>query len=201
MQMPEIKQFRAVRVASITEMGPFGQAIPRGFQKLFAWLGSHNLQPLGNSFGIFHDDPAKVPAEKLRSELCVPVVANVQSSGEIHVKEIAEFKAATITYQGEANIVPAYNQLYDWLHAQGYRDAGPLYEVYLSMPGEELRAEVFVPIAKVDLLAAPPKKPLLSAPKKVSAEKPVKRVTPPKAKKPAQKKPVQKQTGVRAKKK
>ena len=196
--MPEIKSFRAVHVASITEVGAFDQAIPRGFQKLFAWLGSHNLQPLGNSFGIFHDDPAKVPTEKLRSELCVPVAAGVQSSGEISVKEIAEFKAATIMYQGEANIVPAYNQLYDWLHAQGYRDNGPLYEVYLSMPGEELRAEVFVPIVKVDLLAAPPKKALLSAPKKAMAKKPVER-TKPAAKKLTPKKLVKKKTSTKKK--
>ena len=199
--MPEIKLFRAVRAAAIVEVGPFNQAIPRGFQKLFAWLGSQNLNPMGHSFGIYHDDPAKVPAEKLRSELCVPVAANVQSSSGIQVKEIAEFQAATIMYQGDANIVPAYNQLYDWLRAQGYRDAGPLYEVYLSMPGEELRAEVFVPIVKVDLLAAPPQKALLSAPKKAVVNKPVKRVTKPVAKKPAQKKTVQKKTGVRAKKK
>jgi AraC family transcriptional regulator len=192
--MPEIKSFRAVRVASIIEVGPFNQAIPRGFQKLFAWLSAHNYTPLGNSFGIYHDDPARVPAEKLRSELCVPVAPDVQSSDQVIVKEIAEFQAATIIYQGEANIVPAYNQLYDWLRAQGYRDNGPLYEVYLSMPGEELRAQVFVPIVKVDLLAAPPKKPLLPAPKKAPAKKPVKRaVKKPVTKKPA-KKPVAKKT-------
>jgi AraC family transcriptional regulator len=194
--MPEIKSFHAVRVASITEVGPFNLAVPRGFDKLFAWLGAHNYQPMGNSLGIYHDDPAKVPAEKLRSELCVPVTAGVQSSGEISVKEITEFKAATIMYQGDANIVPAYNQLYEWLHAQGYRDNGPLYEVYLSKPGEELRAEVFVPIVKVDLLAAPPKKPLLPAPKKAPAQKPVKRVVKkPVAKKVAKKPVAKKKTG------
>ena len=134
--MPEIKPFRAVRVASVIEVGPFDQATARGFQKLFGWLGANNLQPVGQSFGIFRDDPAKVPAEKLRSELCVPVAPDVQASGEVQVKEIAGFQAATIMYRGEANIVPAYNQLYDWLRVQEYRDAGSLYEVYLSMPGE-----------------------------------------------------------------
>lgn len=200
--MPEIKMFRAVRAASLTEVGPFNQAIPRGFEKLFAWLRAHNYQPLGASFGIYHDDPAQVPAEKLRSELCVPVAVDAQSSGDVIVKEIAAFQAATIMYQGEENIVPAYNQVYDWLRAQGYRDNGPLYEVYLSMPGEELRAEVFVPISKVDLLAAPPKKPLLSAPKKAPAKKPVKRaIKKPVAKKPAQKSVAKKKTGASKKKK
>jgi len=170
--MPEFKRFPKMRVASVTEIGPFQEAIPRGFQKLFAWLGAQNLQPLGPSLGIFPDDPAKVPAEKLRSELCVPVAPQAQGSGEIQVKELAGFEAATIVYQGEANIGPAYNQLYEWLHAQGYRDAGALYEMYLSMPGEELRAEVYVPIAKA----------VKSAAKKRVAKKP--------AKKPAKKKVV-----------
>lgn len=176
-KMPEFKKFPAVRVASVTEMGPFSQAIPRGFEKLFAWLGAQNLQPLGNSFGIFYDDPAKVPAEKLRSELCVPVSADAQSSGEVTVKEIPGFDAAAIVYQGEANITKAYNEVYDWLRAQGYRDNGPAYEVYLSKPGEELRAEIFVPIVKATKPAAKSlvaKKPAKKVAKKAT-KKPVKR--------------------------
>jgi effector-binding domain-containing protein len=93
------------------------------------------------------------------------------------VKDIPRFKAATIVYQGDANIAPAYDQVYAWLHAKGYRDVGPAYEIYLSMPGEELRAEVFVPIRKIVKRAA--KKPV-----KRIAKKPVKKA----AKKPAKKK-------------
>jgi DNA gyrase inhibitor GyrI/8-oxo-dGTP pyrophosphatase MutT (NUDIX family) len=176
-KMPEFKKFPTMRVASVMEVGPFQQAIPRGFQKLFAWLGAQNLQPLGNSFGVFYDDPAKVPAEKLRSELCVPVAPDAQASGDVQVKEIPGFDAASIVYQGEANITRAYNEVYDWLRAQGYRDNGPAYEVYLSKPGEELCAEVFVPIVKV---AKPAGKSLL-------AKKPVKKATKRAVKKPTPK--------------
>lgn len=146
--MPEIKHFPKLLVASVTEIGPFTEAIPRGFAKLFAWLGANNLQPLGASLGIFHDDPIKVPVEKLRSELCVPVAPEAKGSGAVEVKEIGDFEAATITYQGDANIVPAYNAVYDWLRAQGYRDNGAPIEIYLSKLGEEIRAEVYVPIVK-----------------------------------------------------
>ncbi len=173
-KMPEFKQFPTVRVASVMEVGPFNQAIPRGFDKVFAWLRAHNLQPVGKSFGIFYDDPAKVPADKLRSELCVPVAPEVQGSDEVQVKEIPGFDAAAIVYQGEANITRAYNEVYDWLRAQGYRDNGPAYEVYLSMPGEELRAEVFVPIVKV--VRKPAKKVTKKAVKK-PAKKTAKKVT------------------------
>lgn len=147
-KMLEFKKFPMTRVASVMEVGPYGQAVQRGFQRLFAWLDAHQVQPQGNSLGIFYDDPAKVPAEQLRSELCVPVAPEVQGSGEVQVKEIPGFDAAAMVYQGEANITRAYNEVYDWLRAQGYRDNGPAYEVYLSKPGEELRAEIFVPIVK-----------------------------------------------------
>jgi len=109
--MPEFKRFPTTRVAFVTEVGPFHQAIPRGFDKLFAWLGANNLLPMGQSFGIYHDDPAKVPAEKLRSELCVPIAPDVQGSGDVQVKAIPGFDAASIVYQGEANITKAYNEV------------------------------------------------------------------------------------------
>ena len=167
-KMPEFKRFPTTRVASVTEVGPYRDAIPRGFDRLFAWLRAHNIQPQGASLGIFHDDPARVPADQLRSELCVPVAPEVQGSGEVQVKEIAEFEAASLVYEGEANITRAYNEVYDWLRAQGYRDNGPAYEVYLSQPGEELRVELYVPVVKV-------KTPARSAAKKTAAKKPAKK--------------------------
>ncbi len=167
-KMPEFKHFPATRVASVTEVGPYRDAIPRGFDRLFAWLRAQNVQPQGQSLGIFYDDPARVPADQLRSELCVPVAPEVQGSGEVQVKEIAEFEAASLVYEGEANITRAYNEVYDWLRAQGYRDNGPAYEVYLSQPGEELRVELYVPVVKV-------KTPARSAAKKTAAKKPAKK--------------------------
>ncbi len=179
--MPEIKTFPRTHVVSIGEMGPWNEAIPRGFAKLFVWLGAHRLVPLGNSFGIFYDDPAKVPVEKLRCELCVPVAEGATGSDDVTAKEIAAFEAATIVYRGHANITAAYNEVYDWLRAQGYRDAGAPIEVYLSKPGEELCAQVFVPI-----------KPAKPAPKKKAAPKKLAAVNKVAAKKPAAKKPAPK---------
>ncbi len=189
--MPEIKQFPKMRVAYVTEVGPMGEAVKRGFDKLFAWIGAHNVQPLGASIGIFYDDPAKVPADKLRSDLCVPVADDVQGSGDVQIKNIGDLQVATIVYQGEQNIRHAYNQVYDWLHAQGYRDAGAPMETYLNKPGEELRAEVAVPIVKMGLLAAPikrvvkkpAKKAVKKATKKVAKKKVAKKTTKKKSKK------------------
>jgi DNA gyrase inhibitor GyrI len=178
--MPETKHFPKTHVAYVSEMGPMGEAVKRGFDRLFAWVGAQNIQPLGPSIGIFYDDPAKVPAEKLRSDLCVPVANDVQASGTVQIKDIGDVQVAALVYQGEKNIMTAYNQLYDWLHAEGYRDSGAPIETYYSKPGEELRAEVAVPIAKMELLSAPKlvekavKKPVKKTRAKAK-KKPVKR--------------------------
>jgi AraC family transcriptional regulator len=174
--MPEIKQFPKMRVAYVAEVGPTSEAVKRGFDKLFAWIGAQNVQLLGASIGIFYDDPAQVPAEKLRSDLCVPVADGVQGSGDVQIKNIGDLQVATIVYQGDANIMSAYNEIYDWLRAQGYRDAGAPMETYLSKLGEELRAEIAVPIVKMELLPAP---------KKRAANKPARKLAKKPAKKPA----------------
>jgi DNA gyrase inhibitor GyrI len=151
--MPEIKQFPKMRVAYVAEVGPTSEAVKRGFDKLFAWIGAQNVQLL-----------------------CVPVADGVQGSGDVQIKNIGDLQVATIVYQGDANIMSAYNEIYDWLRAQGYRDAGAPMETYLSKLGEELRAEIAVPIVKMELLPAP---------KKRAANKPARKLAKKPAKKPA----------------
>ena len=193
--MPEIKLFPKMRVAYVTMIGPYGESTERGFGALFAWLGANRVEPLGAPIGIFYDDPSKVAPENMRSDLCAPVASDVEGSGEVSVKEIGAVKVATIMYQGDENIGPAYNEVYDWLRAQGYRDSGAPMETYFTQPPEEIRAEIAVPIEKLELLPAP---------KKLAAKKPARKLAKRAAKKPAKqvaKKPVKKKATKRAKKK
>ncbi len=171
--MPEIKHLPRMYVAYVSEVGPFGDAVKRGFERLFAWIGANQVQPLGASLGIYYDDPAHVPAEKLRSELCVPVAPDVQGSGDVGVKAIGDCDVAALVYQGEANISRAYNEVYAWLRAQGYREAGAPIETYLSRPGEELRAEIAVPVVKVEkkIAAKKPKRAVKRSAKKTAKKK------------------------------
>jgi DNA gyrase inhibitor GyrI len=165
--MPELKHFTKMRVAFVTETGPFGDAIQRGYEKLFAWLGAHNIQPRGASLAIFPDDPRRMPIEQVRSECCAPVADEVQGSGDVRVKAIGGAEMAMTEYRGIANIQAAYDEVYAWLRAQGYRDNGAVIEVYLSQPGEEMHAQVYVPIVKAIKRVA--KKPVA----KKSVKKPV----------------------------
>ncbi len=167
--MPEIKEFPKMRVACLTTTGPFNESIPRGFDKLFEWLSENNVNTLGTSLAIYLDDPAAVLPEKLRTQVCVSVAPQVRGSGEVETKEIGGMQVAALVYQGTQNMDPAYGELYGWLHAQGYHDAGAPMEVYLSKLGEELRAEINVPIVKMES----PHKP--KSPEKKSAKKPARK--------------------------
>lgn len=152
--MPEIKNFPRTRVAYLTSVGPFGQSIRAGMERLMAWVGTNQVQPMGAPLGMFPDDPSKVPPEMLRSEIGIPVGPDVMGSGEVQIKEVGGFEAATNVYHNPHEIESVYNELYAWLQQQGYRDAGDPLEVYIGQ-GDQFAAEVFVPIAKVEAPSAP----------------------------------------------
>ncbi len=144
--MPEIKNFSATRVVYLTERGPFDQAMPQGFARLFAWLREKGIQPEGRSMAIFYDDPAQVPPENQRCDTCVPIGSNVEGSGEVNTKTIGGFEVAAHIYSGKTDREQAFHDLYDWLHSEGYHESGAPIEIYLSQLGEEMRAEIAVPI-------------------------------------------------------
>ncbi len=175
--MPEIKHFDKTHVAFMTAVGPYSETMPSHFARLFGWLEANHVQPLGPSLGIFYDDPSKVRPEKLHCDFCVPVPRDVVGSGDVQTKEIGGVDVATIIYQGHQNIDRAYQEVYDWLHDQGYHESGAPIETYLSQLGEELRAQVAVPVARVRAKAA------ASKPAARTSVKPVKKATRSKAKK------------------
>ncbi len=146
--MPERKNFPAIHVACVSERGPFDEAMPRGFARLFTWLKQRESQPTGRSMAVFHDDPAQVPPEAQRCDTCVPVDSMVEGSGEVSTRTIGGFEVAALVYKGRGDRDQAYHDLYDWFHSEGYHESGPPIETYLSQLGEEMRAEIAVPIEK-----------------------------------------------------
>lgn len=150
--MPEVRDFPETHIAYVSELGPFQDAIPRGFRRLFDWLNANGIQPTGPSLGIFYDDPSKVAPQNLRCDLAAPVGSDTMGSGDVRTKEIGGWKVATTIYEGEANMMRAFNEVYDWLHREGYHELDAPIEIYLSQLGQPLRAEIAVPIIKQELL-------------------------------------------------
>jgi hypothetical protein len=107
----------------------------------------------------------------MRSESCVPVGERVVGSGDVGVKQVGGFQAATLEYRGAENIQRTYDELYGWLHAQGYHDDGAPMETFWSRPSEPLHAEIAVPIVRMEKPTAVSNQTTPDA-KKATAKKP-----------------------------
>lgn len=151
----EIKEMPELRVGAVRHVGPYNQ-IPEAFERLGAIAGPAGLfqQPGAACLGIFHDDPESTPADALRSDAAIVVPDGVPMPGELTERRLPAGRYAHTLHVGP------YEELGDvwvrfmgeWLPDSGHRMGdGVSYEIYLNdptqVPKEELRTELYVPIA------------------------------------------------------
>lgn len=112
----------------------------------------------GAPFGLYYDDPGKVPADSLRWDVCIPVPPETKAEAPYVRLTLPAAEAAVVTckgpYQGTA---PCYGALRAWLEKNGYALAGPVQEHWLSdpsVPPEKVESKIVFPVKK-----APVKKP------------------------------------------
>jgi len=150
----QIRTLPPLRLAGLRHTGPYMDIGPV-FDRLFAWAGPRGLLgPATRSFGIYYDDPAAVPAAKLRSDACIALEEALAESGEVKPIALAGGRHAVILHVGPyAELEGAYRWLYaTWLPQSGM-EAGdrPCFEEYLNdpraVPPAALRTEVFLPLA------------------------------------------------------
>ncbi len=60
------------RVATVTHVGPYDQ-LKGTWEGIMGWVQSEGLTPNGAPWEVYVDDPTKVDASQLRTEICVPV--------------------------------------------------------------------------------------------------------------------------------
>ncbi len=194
--MPEIKQFPTLRVACVTQTGSFDQAIPNGMNQLAGWAQANNIQPQGQPFAMFLDDPAEVPVEQLHTLVCLPVGPEAEGSDGVQIQEIGGFDVATLVYQNREDMGRYYNDLYGWLQEQGYRDAGAPMETYMNL--DDFTAEIAIPIERIQVIMETDEEPTWEPSEEVAEPEPIKPQPDPwkraPAKKAATKKRVTKKT-------
>ncbi|OEU67377.1 MAG: transcription activator effector-binding protein [Desulfovibrio sp. S3730MH75] len=126
-----------MKMAYVEHVGPY-EEVGKAWEKLCGWAGPKGLfNEKTRSFGVYHDNPMEVPAEKLRSEACITVDNEIANSDGIKFKDVNGGKYAVAVLLGP------YDQLADkwmefymkWLPESGeeYRDE-PCYEQYLNSP-------------------------------------------------------------------
>lgn len=148
----KVKRVEGCRVAFIKEVGDYSKISPV-IEELFTWLGEREVKIAGPCFGVYYDDPEKVPADSLRWEICVPVEAELEGDERVGIKDILETEVAYLIHKGSYETVGSdWKKLYGWIFRNNYTPTGPGREVYLNNPKEvpedSLLTEIQVPVEK-----------------------------------------------------
>jgi len=155
MTMPEvtIRHEPALRLAALDHRGSY-MDIGRAFDRVMAWAGPRGLIGPGSRFlALYHDDPATVPVQELRSVAGLSVPDGVEPSDGLRILDLPPARLAVMVFKGPyAELEGAYRQLYrDWLPTSGEEPAdAPCREEYLndcrSLPPAEWLTAIMVPL-------------------------------------------------------
>jgi len=141
------------RVIGLPFAGPYRQ-IGRAFADLGAVLSVRGLWVASRGLvGIYHDDPAAVAPEALRSFAGVIVEAGLTCPPDLEERRLPAGRRATLRFTGPyTGFGLAYDWLYGvWLPASGEVPAdAPVWEQYLNTPTdtapEALRTDIHLPL-------------------------------------------------------
>jgi AraC family transcriptional regulator len=148
-----VKTLPPLTAVTVEHIGPYME-INRAFDRLMGWLASRQL--LGADlrlFGIFYDDVANVPADKLRSRAGVVSSRDLAVAPPVKRIEIAGGDYVVLRHKGPyADMKAAYDWLYgEWLPRSGREPANaPNLEEYLNSPRDtaptELLSDLYLPL-------------------------------------------------------
>lgn len=105
----------------------------------------------GKIMSMYYDDPATVPAERLRSEIGIMIPYGFMPDSGYSVQEIPARKVVYALLKGPyTEIVKEYPYIIKWMEEKGYKMDRPVIEIYLvggpNVPPEQLVTEVQFPI-------------------------------------------------------
>jgi len=148
----KLKKTEPMQIATISHIGPYSEA-GKLYQEIMKWLKQKQLKITGAPLGWFYDNPEKVPAHKLRSEVGIPFKGEAKPEGNIQIKKIPAQDVLYTMHKGPYREVgPAYAALFQYASEKGYIPQGCPMEIYLNDPAKvkesELLTEVQAPIKK-----------------------------------------------------
>lgn len=113
---------------------------------------AQGLRPSGPPFGLYYDDPGRVPIDELRSRACVPVERELTPAAPLAFDVLP---STTVVYALVSGAYPeaprAYPALFAYMGRLRWVEDGPIREIYLVEPSSvrdwtELRCEIQVPV-------------------------------------------------------
>jgi AraC family transcriptional regulator len=148
-----IETMPPMTAVTVEHIGPYME-IHRAFDRLLGWLGARQL--LGADlrlFGIFYDDVATVPGERLRSRAAAAAPGGFPMAAPVERVDLPGGDYAVLRHKGPyADMRAAYAWLYGaWLPRSGREPAdGPNLEEYLNSPRDtaptELLSDLYLPL-------------------------------------------------------
>ncbi len=133
----KIWTLESAKMACAEHVGPY-EEVGKAWEKLCSWAGPQGLFNEKTKFyGVYYDDPSKVPAEKLRSEACITIENEVPGTDKIKIKDFPGGRYAVTTHLGPyEKLGESWMELYTkWLPQSGEEcKESPCYEQYLTDP-------------------------------------------------------------------
>ena len=137
----------------ISHKGPFSE-IENVIGQLMMSFQNQNIYPGGPMIGVYYNSPDEVKPEDLQWEIGFPVTPQVMPQSPLEKKQWNFTQVATATHSGAYEKTgETIVKIYEWMEANGYTQAGPLLERYLTMPTpetkpEDLKTEIWIPCEK-----------------------------------------------------
>ncbi|MFN2590079.1 MAG: GyrI-like domain-containing protein [Actinomycetota bacterium] len=146
----EVKDLPTRHVATIrvtTKPNRLGTTFGGVLPEVFAYLQERGIEPVGPSFGIFHEY-----GDEVDMEAGFPVLEQVPPSDRVTGRTLDAARFAVTWHDGSyASIGEAHRAIEEWIGANGRQITGPPWEVYWTGPADgvepsEYRTEVGYPI-------------------------------------------------------
>lgn len=140
---PEIRDVNEIHMIYYDFTGPYDQSF-NAFGELMQFIQTNQL-PMGpQSLGIFYDDPEKVPANELRSEIGFMLTKAVEGTDKYKYKKIEATKAVSVRYTSMDDIYPAYTAISNYIIENNLNTAPYSIEIYYSADPNVVDAEILM---------------------------------------------------------
>lgn len=130
----EIKNLEPIKTIAIHHTGDYS-GIGAAFRKIAELAGANGYWAKGPRMaGVYHDNPAEVPMEKLRSSACLEDMGGMEPAEGMERYEISGGKYLTMNAEVTmAEYGQAWCKIYEVVAGQGLEfDARDQYELYIS---------------------------------------------------------------------
>lgn len=141
----EIKNLEPIKTIAISHIGEYS-GIGTAFEKLAVWAGTNNLWAASPKMaGIYHDDPMRTPADKLRSEACLENLSDIEPGEGMRYYTISGGKYFVMQIEViMAEYDEAWQKVYAVINEKGHEcdyEARDHYELYVSCTGNTQDAD------------------------------------------------------------